>query len=92
MKFLSVNYWIENYLLGALKSFLDKSGSGWKTLLGLFVLVLRLAASSCSGSYCSALQHVLDLVEQLPFDPIKDAGIVLLVSGLVHKMLNFQSK
>lgn len=92
MKWFSINYWIENYILSALKKFLDKGGAGWKTIAGLFLLILSAAVEACSGSYCEALKYAYEIAKQLPFDPIQDSGIVLLISGLVHKMLNFAPK
>lgn len=92
MKWLSLNYWIEQYVLGYLKTLLDKSGKGWKTVAGIMVLILAQILQFCVGAYCEAVKAVHGILIQLPYETITDSAIVLIVSGLVHKALDYIPK
>lgn len=90
--YLSVNYWIENYLIKYLAAFLEKSGQGWKTVLGLLILVLNGIIQLCQGDTCQAYRHVFDILNQLPHSIINDAGITLLTAGIASKLVNYIPK
>lgn len=84
--------WIKKLLLSKyIKGFLDKLPlEGYKTYLGIALLILDAAVKfygegTVTGTVLKTIMDVLHSVNGVV--PIQDAGIILLVTGLVHKIL-----
>lgn len=78
---------VEKFLLSWVKGALDKiPGNGYKTLLGVLLLVLGVIIQALP-QYAPFVQPLIDFMNYLPIDPITDMGIVTLITGLVHKVL-----
>lgn len=81
--------WLQKLLISRfVKGFLDKiPGNGFKTLIGILLIALG-AIASLKPEYAAPINWLIDLLT--PYgSQISDAGVVTLITGLVHKIAKY---
>lgn len=87
-----MNWIVQTFVAKWLKGLFDKlPGNGWKTVLGLLLLVLA-EIGKLSPEYAPVINTVINLINSLGPDVITDMGVVALVTGLVHKLAKWVAK
>jgi phosphotransferase system glucose/maltose/N-acetylglucosamine-specific IIC component len=82
------NWLIEKFLKGYLKDFLDKIPfNGKKTILSLLVVVLAIIEAFVPGSVQGVIQAVIEAILGAGAEDWRNAGVVGLIVGLLHKVL-----
>lgn len=86
-----MNWIIRTFVAKYLKGILDKlPGDGWKTVLGLLLLVLG-EVLKVLPEYAPIIAPVIELINSLGPNVITDLGIITLATGLVHKIAKWIS-
>lgn len=83
------DWFVKKFLIGYLKGFLDKFPlDGLKTVLGILLIVLG-ELSKFLPEYGGPFSFLIEILQQLGGQPITEAGLVALITGLVHKALKY---
>lgn len=91
--FTLINAVIDNYLLGFLSKLLAKTGSGWKTPLGIILYTLQFMVSKCGELgielvYCQTTAHFVDVFNQALANAgisVSDISLSLILAGLFDR-------
>lgn len=78
---------IKKFLAVWLKTKLDATGRGWKTVLGVLMVILDVLVRVYPvGPFAPIASILMTLITELGFDPLLTAGASTAVVGAVHKI------
>lgn len=91
-----IDYIIKKLAESRLKRLLDDLPfDGMKTVIGVLILILSAAAAYYQGTnpqYAQIIQWVIDLLQNLDPADVGGVSLVVIITGLVHKLLKWIDK